>query len=145
MLVPANQIERPRYPFREPLDGSPRDASIEFECLYESYDTEAQSPPGWKKIEAGSQLSWQSLPKNKSRYQSQSRDDDHGILSVRVIAAYNLVNTDTGLFGDVSDPYVTIRLESQSEKQQKRTQTINNDLNPRRGCTSNIYLTRGLQ
>lgn len=46
------------------------------------------------------------------------------------------MNTDTGLFGDVSDPYVTIRLESQSEKQQKRTKTINNDLNPRRGGTS---------
>lgn len=87
-----SHFEQPRYPFREPLDGSPRDAAIEFECLYESYDTEVQSPPGWKKIEGGgSQLSWQSLPKTKSRYQSQSRDDDHGILSVRVIAAYNLV------------------------------------------------------
>ena len=54
-----------------------------------------------------------------------------GILSVRIIAAYNLVNADTGILGDVSDPYVTVRLESQSEKQRKRTHTINNDLNPK--------------
>lgn len=120
-----------RLPFREPLDGSLNQALIDFDCLYESYDTEVQSP-AWRQAEPG-QLSWQSLP--KSRYNSQSRDRDgregHGILSVRVIAAYNLINTDTGFFGDVSDPYVTIRLESQSEKQQKRTHTINNDLNPR--------------
>lgn len=54
-----------------------------------------------------------------------------GIISVRIIAAYNLVNMDTGLFGDVSDPYVTMRLKTQSDKQRKRTKTINNDLNPR--------------
>ena len=122
-------------PFREPLDGSPNQALIAFECLYESYDADAQSPAAWRpgQADSGNQLSWQSLPKN--RYNSPSRDrdgrDGHGILSVRVIAAYNLINTDTGFFGDVSDPYVTIRLESQSEKQQKRTHTINNDLNPR--------------
>jgi len=52
-----------------------------------------------------------------------------GVLSVRILCAYNLVNMDPG-FGDVSDPYVTMRLESQDESQRKRTQTINNDLNP---------------
>jgi len=52
-----------------------------------------------------------------------------GVLSVRIIAAYNLVNTDSGCFGDVSDPYVTMKLRSQSHKP-KRTKTINNDLNP---------------
>ena len=46
---------------------------------------------------------------------------------VRIIAAYNLINADTGILGDVSDPYTTVRLESQSEKQRKRTHTINND------------------
>merc|ERR1719221_371263 len=52
------------------------------------------------------------------------------MLSVRIIAAYDLVNTDSGIFGDVSDPYVTIRLGSQDDKQKKRTATINNNLNP---------------
>ncbi|CAE8639743.1 unnamed protein product [Polarella glacialis] len=32
-----------------------------------------------------------------------------GILHVRVLAAHRLVNRDTGLFGDVSDPYVAVR------------------------------------
>jgi len=53
-----------------------------------------------------------------------------GTLSVRIIAAYDLVNTDSGILGDVSDPYVTLRLGSQSEKIRKRTATINNNLNP---------------
>lgn len=118
-------------PFRESLDGSPNQAAIDFDCLYESYDEDHS--PGWRQKDSSpqeQQLSWQSLPKN--RYQSRdSRDSGHGVLSVRVIAAYDLMNTDTGFFGDVSDPYVTVRLESQSEKQQKRTHTINNDLNPR--------------
>lgn len=53
-----------------------------------------------------------------------------GVLSVRVIAAYNLVNADSGYFGDYSDPYVTMKLSSQTEKQRKRTATIPNNLNP---------------
>lgn len=125
-------------PFREVLEGSPNQAVIDFDCLYESYDEEAHSP-GWRKREPSTQeqqLSWQSLPKRSTYRSGDSRDRDghghgHGVLSVRVIAAYDLMNTDTGFFGDVSDPYVTVRLESQSEKQQKRTHTINNDLNPR--------------
>jgi len=47
-------------------------------------------------------------------------------LYVRVNSAYNLRNTDTGLFGDKSDPYVVVRVG----RQEKKTQTINNDLNP---------------
>lgn len=131
-------VSAPRLPFREVLDGSPNQAVIDFDCLYESYDEEAHSP-GWRKREPSTQeqqLSWQSLPKRSTYRTGDSRDRDghghgHGVLSVRVIAAYDLMNTDTGFFGDVSDPYVTVRLESQSEKQQKRTHTINNDLNPR--------------
>eukprot|EP00928_Gymnodinium_smaydae_P004413 TRINITY_DN11503_c1_g5_i1.p1 TRINITY_DN11503_c1_g5~~TRINITY_DN11503_c1_g5_i1.p1 ORF type:complete len:919 (+),score=200.87 TRINITY_DN11503_c1_g5_i1:56-2812(+) len=48
------------------------------------------------------------------------------VLRVRVLAAYNLRNRDTGLFGDVSDPYVVLRL-GQAEF---RTATIDDDLNP---------------
>lgn len=50
-----------------------------------------------------------------------------GVLTVRVVAAYNLVNMDTGVFGDVSDPYVKVALG----EVEKRTHTINNDLNPK--------------
>jgi len=53
-----------------------------------------------------------------------------GVLSVRIIAAANLQNLDTGILGDVSDPFVALHLESQGESQRKRTHTINNDLNP---------------
>jgi len=47
-------------------------------------------------------------------------------LHVRVTGALNLTNKDTGLFGDVSDPYVAVSLGSSEFK----TPTINNDLNP---------------
>merc|ERR1712232_870057 len=40
------------------------------------------------------------------------------------------MNTDSGILGDVSDPYVTMKLSSQSDKARKRTETINNNLNP---------------
>eukprot|EP00448_Togula_jolla_P017613 CAMPEP_0170577504 /NCGR_PEP_ID=MMETSP0224-20130122/4962_1 /TAXON_ID=285029 /ORGANISM="Togula jolla, Strain CCCM 725" /LENGTH=1023 /DNA_ID=CAMNT_0010900419 /DNA_START=48 /DNA_END=3119 /DNA_ORIENTATION=+ len=54
-----------------------------------------------------------------------------GTLSVRIIAGYNLVNMDSGILGDVSDPYVTMQLASDDDKKKrKRTQTINNNLNP---------------
>jgi len=53
-----------------------------------------------------------------------------GMLSVRIIAAFNLVNMDSGILGDVSDPYVKFWLDSQSEEQSQKTETINNDLNP---------------
>ena len=40
--------------------------------------------------------------------------------------ALNLTNRDSGLFGDVSDPYVVVRCGGRSEK----TKVVNNDLNP---------------
>lgn len=62
---------------------------------------------------------------------ASSGGDKIGVLSVRVVAAYNLVNMDSGYLGDVSDPYVTVRLRSQGDRlKPKRTQTIYNDLNP---------------
>merc|ERR1719325_29996 len=48
-----------------------------------------------------------------------------GVLSLRIISASNLINMDTGILGDVSDPYVTARLASQNENARKRTHTIN--------------------
>jgi hypothetical protein len=50
-----------------------------------------------------------------------------GILTVRVIAAYNLINQDTGILGDVSDPYVKVACGDV----EKKTHTIDNDLNPK--------------
>lgn len=47
-------------------------------------------------------------------------------LHVRVTGALNLINKDTGFFGDVSDPYVVVKLGDAEFK----TPTINNDLNP---------------
>ncbi|CAJ1416282.1 unnamed protein product [Effrenium voratum] len=49
-----------------------------------------------------------------------------GTLFVAVQAAYNLTNKDTGLLGDVSDPYVMLRLGTQ----ELSTPVINNNLNP---------------
>ncbi|CAE8743068.1 unnamed protein product [Polarella glacialis] len=49
-----------------------------------------------------------------------------GMLQLRIVAAYNLTNTDTGIFGDVSDPYVVARVG----RKEHRTPTIDNDLNP---------------
>lgn len=65
-----------------------------------------------------------------SMHSRGSMDEGLGVLNVRVIAAYNLVNMDTGILGDVSDPYVALRLKSQGDSQRKKTPTINNDLNP---------------
>eukprot|EP00913_Durusdinium_trenchii_P032159 g30113.t1 len=49
-----------------------------------------------------------------------------GTLFLAVQAAYNLTNTDTGLLGDVSDPYVVVRLGGQ----EFTTPVISNNLNP---------------
>jgi len=49
-----------------------------------------------------------------------------GVLSLKVIAAYNLKNTDSGLMGDVSDPFVNASIGAEL----KHTATINDNLNP---------------
>lgn len=49
-----------------------------------------------------------------------------GRLRVKIIAAYGLLNRDTGLFGDVSDPFVEVTVG----KTVHRTMTIDNNLNP---------------
>lgn len=47
-------------------------------------------------------------------------------LKVQILAARNLINSDTGAFGGLSDPYVTARVGPV----ESRTSTINNSLNP---------------
>lgn len=49
-----------------------------------------------------------------------------GVLYLRVLAAHNLTNTDTGILGDVSDPFVVAKLGNTEHK----TPTLNNTLNP---------------
>jgi len=125
---------------REPLQGSqrrgaqgqPQEAQLDFEILYEPYDTEVERarPRRQREARGGHHLS-----RNASFRSTASSDlgmgrNMLGTLSVKIIQAYDLINTDTGLFGDVSDPYVSLRLASQTEKQRKRTATIDNDLNP---------------
>jgi len=48
-------------------------------------------------------------------------------LHVRILAALSLRNKDSGVLGDVSDPYVTLRFGLIQE----RTPTVSNDMNPR--------------
>lgn len=48
------------------------------------------------------------------------------VLQVEVLSAHNLRNRDSGMFGDVSDPYITARVGLT----EFRTPTINNSLNP---------------
>jgi len=50
-----------------------------------------------------------------------------GFLQVRIAAAYSLKNTDSGVFGDVSDPFVLVKVGDS----EKKTSTIQNDLNPK--------------
>lgn len=49
-----------------------------------------------------------------------------GTLYLVVHGCYNLLNRDTGILGDVSDPFVAAKVGKHEEK----TPTINNDLNP---------------
>jgi len=50
-----------------------------------------------------------------------------GFLQVRIVAAYNLKNTDSGIFGDVSDPFATVKVGDRVQK----TPTIKDNLNPK--------------
>lgn len=47
-------------------------------------------------------------------------------VQVRILSAHGLTNKDSGMFGDLSDPFVVVRLG----KQEHRTPTIDNNLNP---------------
>lgn len=88
---------------------------IEFELIYERYRGQAPVPR---------------MLTNGTTTGPGALSSKIGTLSVRVVAAFNLVNTDTGVFGDVSDPFVELWLSSQSKKGSQKTPTINNDLNP---------------
>eukprot|EP00927_Polykrikos_kofoidii_P036903 TRINITY_DN3110_c0_g2_i7.p1 TRINITY_DN3110_c0_g2~~TRINITY_DN3110_c0_g2_i7.p1 ORF type:complete len:1054 (+),score=125.80 TRINITY_DN3110_c0_g2_i7:225-3164(+) len=65
----------------------------------------------------------------RSNVPSVRGGDFIGVLSVKVIRAFDLVNKDSGIWGDVSDPYVSIHLRSKPEKRE-RTLTVKDDLNP---------------
>lgn len=167
VLDTMEQTENPARPlhFRQTLEGSQRQAQLDFECLYEPYDTEVahsstRAVPSSSSARRGSkgrsknvgqspQMADGRYPSHSSRGPSGARgppsassfaqsDLGLGVLSVRIIAGYNLVNMDTGILGDVSDPYVSFRLQSQNEQQRKRTHTINNDLNPRWNSTPQL-------
>lgn len=132
----AQTLQPPGQPVkrRDHLHGSQRAALLDFEILYEEYNTEVARPNS-ARFQRGITKSDVGVKRHASTNSLKTTGSFElsgqlGVLSVRVIAAYDLVNMDTGLFGDVSDPYVTMRLGSQTEKQRKRTKTINNDLNP---------------
>ena len=101
---------------REP----PRDRSARFD------QDPGPAPPVRSSLRGPMAASGQSF-----RSSATSDGGQVGVLSVRVLAADNLVNMDTGIMGDVSDPFCAVWLESTGDGQRKRTQTINNNLNPR--------------
>merc|ERR1719373_332147 len=71
------------------------------------------------------------VPRSEASFRSNATSERHaGTLTVSVMKAFNLINTDTGYRGDVSDPYVSIQLKSLGEQNRRRTHTIQNDLNP---------------
>jgi len=62
-----------------------------------------------------------------------------GFVVVRVIAGYSLRNTDTGLFGDSSDPYCSMKV---GDSPPQRTHTIDNSLNPRWDSDNFVFATK---
>jgi len=60
------------------------------------------------------------------RFREEAGQGTGRTLQVQVLSAMNLMNRDSGMFGDVSDPYVTARVGLT----EFRTPTINNSLNP---------------
>jgi len=111
---------------RTALEGGAERAEIVIEYLYQPYvESMGESYDLYQQAIAST------ASKSPPRKTKQSDDRGRlGQLTVRVLAAYNLVNMDSGLWGDVSDPYVTVKLKSQDDKLRKRTKTINNNLNP---------------
>ncbi|CAK0824725.1 unnamed protein product, partial [Prorocentrum cordatum] len=55
-----------------------------------------------------------------------NQSSSSGLLHVRVLGGHSLRDRDTGILGDVSDPYVVVRVGTVEH----RTPTIKNDLNP---------------
>ncbi|CAK9100809.1 unnamed protein product [Durusdinium trenchii] len=53
-------------------------------------------------------------------------ESEKSVLQIRVNSAANLTNVDSGLFGDVSDPYVVLRVANTEQK----TEVLKNTLNP---------------
>jgi len=113
------------HPSRHPRDGIPRQQRPRQQRLHDSHRQERRDSTGSRAV-AGRAHRAHSMHSNAS-----SCGDKIGVLSVRVVAAYNLVNMDSGYLGDVSDPYVTVRLRSQGDRlKPKRTQTVDNTLDP---------------
>ncbi|CAE8623444.1 unnamed protein product [Polarella glacialis] len=69
---------------------------------------------------------WPSAPSSDADPQARGGQGALGAVRVRILRAHDLENKDTGLLGDVSDPYVAVRVGSQA----KRTPCIDNDLSP---------------
>lgn len=109
----ANKKKREKAHLLDPQRNHQSNATIEIDFLFEPYDH---------------------LPKHQPQQTHHTRGvkkgKGMGSLEVIVRKAFNLVNLDTGLFGDVSDPYVLLKLKSQSDKEAHRTVTKDNDLNP---------------
>mmetsp|Transcript_118164 Transcript_118164/g.312323 ORF Transcript_118164/g.312323 Transcript_118164/m.312323 type:complete len:952 (+) Transcript_118164:1745-4600(+) len=147
-----DQAHRPLH-FRRELGGLHHHAELDFSCLYEPFDTEVSHPSRQPLCDGrpeARQRPRQQRPHDSHRPErdstgsralagrghslhsnASSAGDKIGVLSVRVVAAYNLVNMDSGYLGDVSDPYVNVRLRSQGDRiKPKRTQTVYNNLDP---------------
>eukprot|EP00931_Biecheleriopsis_adriatica_P026545 TRINITY_DN16150_c0_g1_i1.p1 TRINITY_DN16150_c0_g1~~TRINITY_DN16150_c0_g1_i1.p1 ORF type:complete len:868 (+),score=138.83 TRINITY_DN16150_c0_g1_i1:102-2606(+) len=62
----------------------------------------------------------------QAAFAGQAHGSHVGILYVEIFRCYNLKNTDTGILGDVSDPYVKLRVGPVEHT----TPVINNNLNP---------------
>lgn len=61
-----------------------------------------------------------------------------GVMAVRVLGCKNLMNVDSGLMGDVSDPYVVLRLGNA----EFRTATVKNNLNPKWESSEYFFAAR---
>lgn len=111
--------------FQEDLQGVDR-GQLEFEASFESYGKDTFRCKELCSC-CKSLADWWSGKPNDDPLLAAKGDDRLGVLSVRVVRAYNLPNVDTGIAGDVSDAYVKVTCGETTH----RTQTINNNLNPK--------------